>query len=165
MTEFHSTVGPTESPTWTKRNKKIASLLTSRPKVLDLGCGSKDLLNYIQPKEYLGVDYQQPLADVNINFNDSFKCPKPNKGKWSYIVCSGLLEYLIDLNLFFNTIQHNSKSYVFTYWLDAQTSTTNANKNMLSISKVLDLINQNFQIQKVDNFRRHLIFVCKDNEI
>lgn len=165
MTEFYSTVGSTKSPTWTKRNKKIASLLTPRPKVLDLGCGSKDLLNYIQPKEYLGVDYQQPLADININLNDRFECPKPNKGKWSYIVCSGLLEYLVDVNLFFNTLQNNSKSYVFTYWLDGQTSTTNANKNILSIGQILDLINQNFRIQQVDICQRHLIFVCKDNEI
>ena len=138
MTQFYSTVGPTLNPTWTKRNKKIGSYIPNRSKVLDLGCGSKDLLEYINPKEYIGVDYQQPIADLNINLNDTFECPRPNKGKWSHIVCSGVLEYLIDIDLFFKTIKGNSKCYIFTTWLDAQISTTNINNNILSSGVILN---------------------------
>ena len=159
MTDYVPTQSSTQNPTWTGRNKKISSFIKPNKNVLDLGCGSKDLLNYITPKKYVGVDYNQPLADIQINFNKGFTIPT---GSWDYIVASGLLEYLFDVNYFFSKIKNNSNNYIFTFWKDAHNSTSIVNPHLHSTSQVTSIINSNFVVTETDVFKKHLIFICKD---
>ena len=159
MTDYVPTQSSTQTPTWTGRNKKISSFIEHNKNVLDLGCGSKDLLNYITPKNYIGVDYNQPLADIQINLNKDFTIPT---GTWDYIISSGVLEYLSDLTHFFSKIKNNSNNYIFTFWKDADKSTSIKNPHLYSVDKVISSINDNFSVIKTDSFKRHLIFICKD---
>lgn len=159
MIDYVPTINSTKNPSWTGRNKTIASYVTDNTNIIDLGCGSKDLLNYIKPSTYLGIDYNQPLADLEINFNEDFQLPS---GNWDYLVSSGLLEYLFDLELFFSKIKQNSKHYIFTYWEIAHKAKAIKNPKVQHIDVVKDLISQNFIVTKTTKYREHIIFVCID---
>lgn len=156
------TYAATENPGWTGRNKKIAGFIKEHSNVLDLGCGSKDLLQYINaPKKYTGIDYNNPVADLSINFNESFTIPKFN---WTYIVCSGLIEYLYDIDKFFKTIQNNSEVYIITLWkkFNASWSIDNPYTKELSVLDVENKITNNFTIVKRSSYKKHNIYICRD---
>lgn len=159
MIDYVPTQSSTHKPEWSGRNKKLSTFIEDNTSVLDLGCGSKNLLNYINPKTYVGVDYNQPACDIEINFNLDFDLPK---GNWNYIVSSGLLEYLFDLDYFFCKIKNNADYYIFTFWKDAYKSTSIENPHLQSVDQVTNIINNNFFVVKKDSFKKHLIFVCKD---
>jgi SAM-dependent methyltransferase len=155
------TPSSTLSPKWTKRNKRIADEIPEQMSILDLGCGSKDLLNYLNnPKKYIGIDYNQPLADIQINFNNEFVLPK---GEWNYIVCSGLLEYLLDLDYFFKQIKFCSKFYIFTFFTTySKRSRLNNPNEIESITEFEGKLSSYFEITKVAKIKEHNIYVCKD---
>lgn len=84
---------------WSGRNRKIAKLLHDsrfRGSILDLGCGDKDVLRYLRPKqqptEYLGLD-RVPPADIIIDFNTQTYAP-PKVYDLGLVL--GVLEYLED---------------------------------------------------------------------
>lgn len=156
------TPGPTLNPKWTRRNRFIATMIPEQMSILDLGCGSKDLLRYIKsPKKYLGVDYNQPLADLSINFNNKFSLPTDS---WDYIICSGLLEYLLDVDNFFKQITHNSQSYIFTFYKPYSNRQRLKNPNTIkSVADFEKILNANFQIVQIEELTNHFVYMCKDN--
>jgi SAM-dependent methyltransferase len=155
------TPSTTLNPKWTGRNISIASMIPEQMSILDLGCGSKDLLRYIKsPKKYLGVDYNQPLADLSINFNDTFSLPTDN---WDYVTCSGLLEYLLNVDNFFKQITHLSQSYIFTFYKSDSSRQRLKNPNTIkSVADFEKILNANFQIVRIKDIKTHFVYVCKD---
>lgn len=159
MTNYIPTLGPTLNPRWSGRNKKISKFIKNDSTVLDLGCGSKDLLRYISPKQYTGIDYNQPLADIEINFNSEFTLPD---GMWDYIITSGLLEYLFDIDDFFSRIKKKSSNYIFTFWKEAHLAVSIKNPKLHSVDQVISIINNSFSVIKTDEYNKHIIFICTD---
>jgi SAM-dependent methyltransferase len=159
MIDYVPTLSTTLNPRWSKRNERISKFIKDDSSILDLGCGSKDLLRYTSPKDYTGIDYKQPLADYEINFNTDFELPK---GSWNYIVASGLLEYLFDIDNFFSKVKNKSDSYIFTFWRDAHLAESIKNPKLHSVDQVVNIINNNFSVIKTDEFKKHIIFICKD---
>ena len=162
MENYIPTPGPTLNPRWTRRNRFISDLINQNSTVLDLGCGSKDLLRYLKmPANYFGIDYNQPYADLSINFNNDFSLPKDN---WDYIVCSGLLEYLINLDKFFNTIKNNASVYILTFYKPKGKRGAFGNPNTLeSVDEFEMLVSKYFDIiQLTQKMKQHNIYVCKD---
>ena len=155
------TPGPTLNPKWTRRNRFIAGMIPEQMSILDLGCGSKDLLRYIKsPKKYLGVDYNQPLADLSINFNNKFSLPIDS---WDYIICSGLLEYLLNVDNFFKQITRHSQSYIFTFYKPYNNRQRLNNPNTIkSVADFEKILNANFQIIQIEELTNHFVYVCKD---
>lgn len=103
------------NPPWTKRNEKIAKeLLLPNKSVIDLGCGAKDLLRYYTPSRYLGIDGGSKEADVIIDLDTDFTLPTG----WDYVVNSGILEYLLDINVYLEKIKNLGNEYIFTWWRD-----------------------------------------------
>jgi cyclopropane fatty-acyl-phospholipid synthase-like methyltransferase len=99
-------------PHWTRRNKLIGEeILLPNKSVLDLGCGAKDLLKYYNPSKYLGVDIAE-TSDLIVNFDEEFELP----GGWDYIVNSGILEYVDNLDRYLEKISKLGNEYVFTWW-------------------------------------------------
>lgn len=140
---------------WSGRNLKISSFIDDNSLVLDLGCGNKDLLKYIKPKKYIGIDLND-FSDFKINFNEKFVLPALETR--DYIVCSGLLEYLYDLDYFFNAIKDKSKIYIFTFWKKHKSI-----ENPFAIEvRFRDKLEKYFTIEKIDNWTSHQIFICKD---
>lgn len=152
------TPSSTINPSWTDRNKIIASNILPNSNILDLGCGHKDLLNYITPKTYLGIDYND-VADLSINFNLDFTLPDEN---WDYIVCSGLLEYLNDIPKFLLTIKHHAKRYIISYWSKNSELRSPNNLPEFTMMNFEEEINRNFQILSKLNWKKHTIFILED---
>jgi hypothetical protein len=101
------------NPYWRKRNEKIANeLLIPNRSVLDLGCGAKNLLNYYSPSRYLGVDGGSNEADILVDLDTDFNLPSG----WDYVVNSGILEYLFNIDSYLAKIQHLGNEYIFTWW-------------------------------------------------
>ena len=101
-----------KAPHWTRRNKLIGEeILLPNKSVLDLGCGAKDLLKYYNPSTYLGVDIAE-TADLIVNFDEEFELP----GGWDYIVNSGILEYVDNLDRYLEKISKLGNEYIFTWW-------------------------------------------------
>lgn len=157
MGKYIKTPSKLKNPGWTKRNIKISKHITDNSNVLDLGCGSKDLLRYIKPVEYVGIDYIDTHADIICDFNKPFEIPVNN---WDFIVMSGVIEYLHDLDMFFNTIKNNSDKYIITIWKNYELL-NNPNK-LNSINDYIELIENYFYIVEEDYWKLNRIFICKD---
>ena len=159
--DYIPTPSSTVNPKWRRRNYKISKLINPNSKVLDLGCGSKNLLEYLDaPKKYIGIDYKQPLADIEINFNYNFKLPKEN---WDFIVCSGLLEYLKNIKHFFQHVKNNSVSYIFTFSQSNELRKSLGNPNGLnSVNDFEIILKTYFEIKEQVALKTHTIYLCKD---
>lgn len=155
---FVPTPSSTLNPSWTGRNKVIAGNINNNSSVLDLGCGHKDLLNYITPRNYLGLDFNN-IADIEVNFNEDFNLPE---GDWDYIVCSGLLEYLVDIPKFIKKIKGKSKNYIVSYWNKNNQLREPANLPKFSIEDFKNVIENNFKITASVEWKGHLIIIAKD---
>lgn len=157
---YVATPGPTFNPSWTDRNKVIGSQILSNTNVLDLGCGHKDLLKYITPKKYIGLDHND-VADVFVNFNLDFNLPD---GPWDYIVCSGLLEYLTEVPSFVEKIKNHSKQYIITYWGKNHKLRGPNNLPEFSVKDFEILVNKHFKVVTHQVWKNHYIFVLEDKK-
>ena len=157
MTDYVTTPQSTSNPSWRQRNRAIAKIfkISKKDSILDLGCGSKDLLNYCKPKKYIGIDYND-IADIKINFNNEFTIPKYN---WDFIVCSGLIEYLNNASYFLDQIKNNSETYVITYKFKL---THIENENKLTHAQFKEVLIKHFEITKTIDLKTNSIFICKD---
>ena len=102
------------NPHWEDRNKMIAEMMRPNSRVVDLGCGAKNLLKFYKPAEYLGID-GIPSADMVVDLNSDFKLP----GGWDYAVNSGILEFVIRPDLYLEKIKNISNEYFFSWWRGA----------------------------------------------
>lgn len=143
------------NPSWTGRNASISRHIPDHSSVLDMGCGGKDLLNYITPDRYVGIDYTDTHADVIMDFNQPFQID----GGWDYLVCSGVLEYLKDVEMFLESIRGKSQFYIFTMW---KRHYTLDNPNQLEYQAYVDLISARFTVIVEDSWKKHTIFKCED---
>ena len=82
------------NPHWEDRNKIIADMMLPNKKVIDLGCGAKNLLKFYNAKKYLGVD-GIPSADLVVDLDGNFELPDG----WDYAVNSGILEFVLRMSL------------------------------------------------------------------
>ena len=159
--KYIPTPGPVVNPKWKQRNKRIAKFIGPNARVLDLGCGSKNLLSYLEhPIDYIGIDYNQPLADLSINFNYDFQLPAK---EWDFIVCSGLLEYLDDLDHFFSHVKNYSKRYIFTFHTSSKLRKDLNKQHAVDNEKDFELLlSKYFKIHNIINLKTNTIFACKD---
>jgi hypothetical protein len=123
------------TPYWAGRNKLIADeFLQPNKSILDLGCGSKNLLKFYSPIKYLGVDGIGE-ADIIVDLNSNFILPSG----WDYAVNSGILEYLNNIEKYFVNIRGLATEFVFTWW-------TGTGYGRMSHSQIETLISKYFCI-------------------
>jgi hypothetical protein len=148
------------NPSWTKRNEVIASYIKKNKSILDLGCGAKDLLKYIpEPNKYIGVDYHDEHADLVLDLNNDFQLPDH---EWDYIICSGLLEYLNDIPVFFSKIKNHSDIYIITFWKKYKSLN---NKNQVTSAKEFEnIVFDNFYLLAKTKINSHRVYVLKDKK-
>jgi|688.fasta_scaffold160252_3 hypothetical protein len=125
------------NPHWEDRNKIIAGMMSPNKRVLDLGCGAKNLLKFYNPSEYLGVD-GIPSADVIVDLNSNFNIP----GNWDYAVNSGILEFVVRPDLYLEKIKNLSSEYFFSWW-------RGAGWGRMPFADVENLISKNYKIIKI----------------
>lgn len=134
--------------TWAERNKIIASHLLPNKTVLDLGCGGKDFLNHYTPLDYCGVDGLD-TADIVLDLNGNFTLP----GGWDYVINSGILEYLDNIENYFQKIKPLGSEFIFTWW--PKTGTNRISQDQFKI-----LLSLYFTILKEDTWGDQKIYFC-----
>lgn len=150
----------TKNPSWTNRNLEISKRIDKNKSILDLGCGSKDLLNYTTPSYYIGIDYND-IADIKINFNEDFTLPSD---KFDYIVCSGLLEYLTNVELFLSKIKNSAETYIISYWSKHNSIREAHQLPEFTLDQFENCINENFLIIEKFKWKSHTVLVCKNKK-
>ena len=131
------TLAATTNPHWEDRNKMISDMMISNKKVIDLGCGAKNLLKFYTPSQYLGVD-GIPSADLSIDLDSNFVLP----GGWDYAVNSGILEFVIRPDLYLEKIKTISREYFFSWW-------RGPGWGRMPFSTLENLISKNYRIIEV----------------
>lgn len=156
MSKYVETPATVVNPGWTGRNEAISKNIAKNVAVLDLGCGAKDLLKYISPSRYTGIDYlTNEYADIKLDFNTEFDLPGSD---WDYIICSGLIEYLADVNHFFSRIKGHSKYVIVTFWIGAKDGINNPTV-LKSVEEFSAVFEKHFEILKTERWAGHHIYV------
>lgn len=103
------------TPTWEERNRLIGTWIASGSSVIDVGAGSRNLLNYlVDPRSYVAVDIiQEHPGTLYADFN-SFIAPQIT-GRHDYVVCSGLLEYIVNLDFLLDQVARWGRFIIVTY--------------------------------------------------
>ena len=99
---------------WKHRNAAIAARVAAKSSVLDLGCGEMFL------REFLPADCRYQPVDLVSRSPETIVCDFNNKelpppARYDYVVCSGLLEYIHDVDWFVNNIVRYGRHFVVTY--------------------------------------------------
>lgn len=82
-----------EVPQWTERNEVIASYISDGSRVLDIGCGNKDLRRYLTSQQYTPMDF---VGDdvIPVDFDNILSIPPVIPGEYDIGVMSGVLEHI-----------------------------------------------------------------------
>ena len=118
---------------WNRRNrfyhrlleKYFSFIIPSGKRVLELGCGSGDLLNAVKPAYGVGIDFAPEVIDIaakkypNLHFQvDDAECPQLND-TFDYIILSDLLSCLWDAQSAIHNIRrlchHQTKIVISQY--------------------------------------------------
>lgn len=101
---------------WKTRIMEMAKYINiSDKKICDIGCGQEWLRDYLQPEiEYCGVDYVE--RNNNTIICDLNRKELPSSDLLNDVVfCSGVLEYINDLNWFIKEITISAKKIIISY--------------------------------------------------
>lgn len=95
-------------PAWTERNIWIKNFIPNNSSVIDWGCGDKDILRYITPSKYIGIDMNSK-ADIVADFN--IEVPKMFS-VYDVGLVLGVLEYLNDPEYFLRSIKPTANRFL-----------------------------------------------------
>lgn len=158
-----------EAPVWSARNVIIAKLIPEKAHILDIGCGNKDLKNFLPSNvSYCGLDCFGEEADdmIVLDFNTTNAWAVLLLKKFDYIVCSGVLEYIINPNTFLHFISQNAKYCIVSYALSENRSIVH-NKptgwvNDLTRYQLSDMFKENGLTCKIEGkYENQAIFVLE----
>jgi ubiquinone/menaquinone biosynthesis C-methylase UbiE len=83
--------------------KFCKSVIPENEKVLEIGCATGELLNYLRPKEGVGIDFSSNMIEVaskkypHLKFHVMAAEQLSLKDKFDYVVMSNLFDYLEDI--------------------------------------------------------------------
>jgi hypothetical protein len=73
-----------------------------------------------------------------------------------------LLEYLLDLDCFFEQVRSYSKSYIFTFYNSKKRKGLNNPNKIKLVADFEEKLSLYFEITDVVKTKEHNIYVCKD---
>lgn len=98
---------------WKNRIKLMKNLVENEETIMDLGCGKMWLSEYLLKKhKYIPVDYKKRGKNCLIYDFNKKQFPQI---KVDLCFLSGVLEYIDDLDWFFDEIYKNSKNIILSY--------------------------------------------------
>ena len=105
-----------EEPVWDDRNVRIAGLVPDHCSVLDVGAGAQTLRRHLKPGcRYQPCDLVQSSPDVILcDFNRGI-FPDLGGKSFDYVVCSGVLEYMRQLEGFVARVRCYGRNLILTY--------------------------------------------------
>ncbi len=164
---------------WKKRNrfyhkileKHFSFIIPEGSSVLELGCGTGDLLNAVKPSYGVGIDFSEKMLDIargkypKLEFIHSDANDFSYNGKFDYVIISDLLSSLWDIQTVFKNLKkvvsHETKIIISTYnffWEPVmrlgeslRIKAKQPLQNWLSVRDIQNLLElENFEIIKVD---------------
>jgi methyltransferase family protein len=102
--------------TWDARARLAAQYITDGTHILDLGCGRMALRRFLPPRcVYRGCDLVARDDDTVVcNFNAG-EFPEEVSRKVDVIVLLGVLEYIVDVDAFFDRLRYSNRDVVLSY--------------------------------------------------
>ena len=143
-------------PVWSERNFWIREFIPNNSSIIDWGCGDKDILRYISPMQYIGID-QNPLADIQADFNKSI--PAINE-IYDIGLILGVLEYLDDPKIFLQTVKPTAKQFLILCFVDHRKKKewTNA----FTSEEIKVLLSSLWKNVSYENNKNYLLGICTD---
>ena len=148
-------VVPLKPHTWSKRNIEVAKYIPQPVKVIDFGCGNKEILNFIEVKKYLGVDIE-PTADIVANLNAPM--PATVSGKWDVALLLGVLEYVDDPDKTMSYILNYSDCFIV---LSLITKKKHNWQRAWTPESIDQFLQQYFSSVEHHSISRYILSVCK----
>lgn len=142
------------------RIKLMASFIKEGTSVLDIGCGQEALKRYIPSNViYTGCDLiQRSEHTIVCDFN---KLEYPPFKNYDYIFCSGVLEYINDLQYFLFNIQKYGTEFIFSYapnFTDVESRLKHDWVNHYTLTDLHDLLDElNYKVIKHTGWGNQLI--------
>jgi malonyl-CoA O-methyltransferase len=98
--------------------KKVVPLLHNRS-ILDLGCGNGALLEFVTPKNYIGIDFSNEMLKIhpsknvfNFDFNTTECWDFIEKQDFDILISLSALQWANNLEFIFNNIKKLNKEFI-----------------------------------------------------
>ncbi len=151
---------------WKSRNILIADIIPENASVIDIGGGESNLLNRLKnPFQYVSLDrvlLNDYTIEIDLNHDDF-----PNLGKFQFIVCQGVIEYIFDPILFFDKIKKYGKIMIATYRESRIPQPLRS--NYFTIEEIKEIISKEWKIvfsSNIGGTHKEKLFYCvKKDEI
>lgn len=143
-------------PVWSERNLWIREFIPANNSVIDWGCGDKDILRYISPPDYLGID-KFDLADIRADFNLQI----PNiEEKYDIGLVLGVLEYLDNPNSFLRSIKPTADRFLILCFVNHRLKSewTNA----FTSDEVKLMLTSLWKNVSFETYKNYLLGICTD---
>jgi malonyl-CoA O-methyltransferase len=118
--------------------QKISHLLENK-NILDLGCGNGSLLEFIKPKNYIGIDFSEEMLKLNpaknlynLDFNTRKCWDFIEKQNFDILVSLSALQWAKDLEFIFNNIKKLNKEYILAIFTSNTFKTLHKTANIIS---------------------------------
>ena len=117
---------------------EVAKYLDNKS-ILDLGCGNGALLEFVKPKNYIGIDFSEemlklhPLKEVyNFDFNTTLCWDFIQKQNFDILVSLSALQWAKDLEFIFHNIKKLNKNFILAIFTSNTFKTLHKSLNITS---------------------------------
>lgn len=138
---------------WSDRWEFVKNYIPNNISVIDFGCGNQEVLDYISPLKYVGVD-QLSTADVVANLDQ----PIDLTDKFDIALLLGVLEYVQDPEITLSNIIHFADHFVV---LSLPVKKKPEWQRAFTEETIDLLLNKFFTSVQHYRHRRYLLSVCK----
>lgn len=143
-------------PVWTERNLWIREFIPNNKSIIDWGCGDKDILRYISPPKYLGIDKSE-LADIQVDFN--LYIPDIEE-KYDVGLVLGVLEYLDNPNIFLRSVKPTADRFLILCFVNHRLKPEWTNAFTSDELKIM--LNGIWKTVKFETYKNYLLGICSD---
>jgi hypothetical protein len=141
---------------YTSRNNYIKQYNLDNKSIIDFGCGTKDVLNYIFPKEYLGIDIVS-TADLIYDLDTlTFK----TEAHYDVALMLGLLEWMKNPFEFVNSVKTVADRFIILFlFKDQKKQKWKQSFNQIDVTNKLNNI---FNFVEIKKYEQWSVYECKD---
>jgi malonyl-CoA O-methyltransferase len=118
--------------------KRVAPLLDNQ-NILDLGCGNGAILEFVNPKNYTGIDFSEEMLKLhpskniyNFDFNTNECWEFIKKQNFDILVSLSALQWAENLEFIFTNIKNLNKNYILAIFTSNTFKTLHKTANITS---------------------------------
>jgi len=138
---------------WSGRWEFVKDYLEDGVSIVDFGCGNKEVLDYVKPSNYLGVD-QLVTADLIADLN----YPLGLSGHYDVALLLGVLEYVTNPDVTLSYISHYANKFIV---LSLAVKKKDEWAQAFTNQSVDQLLRKHFENVEHYQHGRYILSVCK----